>query len=117
MILKYYCSILSAVIARPHGNIDIHVVGIPPGSSNGWTKVETFEGFFNSVRYRLLLNGAEGDAERIDFIDQNRSVARRASYTTCRREDYPGWVPAWILTAATIRTDSEENVARRRARS
>lgn len=96
--------------ARASGNVYINKAGNVYEGPDLQLKVETFEGFFNSVRYRLLVNGAEGDAERIDFIDQNRSVARRASYTTCRREDYPGWTPAWILNAATIRTDTEENV-------
>ena len=96
--------------ARATGNVYVNQGGNVYEGPQLQLKVETFEGFFNSVRYRLLLNGAEGDAERVDFIDQNRSVARRASYTTCRREDYPGWMPAWVLRAATIRTDTEENV-------
>ena len=96
--------------ARATGNVYVNQAGNVYEGPQLQLKVETFEGFFNSVRYRLLVNGAEGDAERIDFIDQNRSVARRASYTTCRREDYPGWMPAWILRAAAIRTDTEENV-------
>ncbi|MDM0064968.1 LPS assembly protein LptD [Variovorax sp. J31P207] len=73
-------------------------------------KLETFEGFFNRVRYRFLANGGQGEAERIDFIDSHVSVARIATYTTCRPEDYPGWMPAWLLSAATLTTDTEENV-------
>ncbi len=96
--------------ARATGNVYVNKAGSIYEGPELQLKVETFEGFFNNVRYRLLVNGAEGDAERIDFIDQNRSVARRATYTTCRREDYPGWMPAWVLTAANIRTDTEENI-------
>ncbi len=96
--------------ARATGNVYINQAGNVYEGPLLQLKVESFEGFFDSVRYRLLVNGAEGEAERIDFIDQSRSVARGASYTTCRREDYPGWTPAWILNAATIRTDTEENI-------
>ena len=97
-------------IARATGNVYVNQAGNIYEGAELQLKLETFEGFFNNVRYRLLINGAEGDAERIDFIDHSRSVARRASYTTCRREDYPGWMPAWIVRAANIRTDTEENV-------
>ena len=74
-------------------------------------KVESFEGFFDHVRYTLLANGAHGEAERIDFVDPKVSVARHATYTTCLRENYAGWMPAWMLTAVTLTTDTESNVA------
>lgn len=37
---------LSTAVHHPDGPIDVHVVHVPPGSSNGWTKVEIFEGIF-----------------------------------------------------------------------
>ncbi len=71
-------------------------------------KVDAFEGFFTQPRYRFLRNGAYGQAERIDFIDPDRSVIRNATYTTCQRESDPDWSPAWLLTAERISIDSEE---------
>lgn len=37
-------SVLSVNIAAPKSNLEIHSAHIPPGSSHGWKKIETFEG-------------------------------------------------------------------------
>ncbi|CAN7713323.1 LPS-assembly protein [Variovorax sp. CF079] len=97
-------------LAKARGNVRVNQAGNVYEGPELELKLETFEGFFNNVRYRFLATGGGGDAERIDFVDSNISVARRATYTTCRREDYPGWMPAWLLSAATLTTDTEENV-------
>jgi LPS-assembly protein len=96
--------------ARATGNVYVNQAGNTYEGPELELRIETFEGFFNKVRYRFLANEGWGDAERIDFIDSNVSIARMATYTTCRPEDYPGWIPAWLLRAKTITTDKEENV-------
>ncbi len=97
-------------LATANGHVHVNQAGNVYEGPELQLKLERFEGFFNNVRYRFLATGGNGDAERIDFIDRNRSVARRATYTTCRREDFPGWMPAWVLSAATVSTDTEEDV-------
>ena len=97
-------------LAKAQGNVRVNQGGNVYEGPELQLKVETFEGFFSNVRYQFLATGGNGDAERIDFVDSNISVARKATYTTCRREDYPGWVPAWLLSAATLTTDTEENI-------
>ncbi|MES2533230.1 MAG: LPS-assembly protein LptD, partial [Pseudomonadota bacterium] len=97
-------------LAKATGNVRVNQAGNIYEGPELQLKVETFEGFFNKVRYSFLATGGQGEAERIDFVDNNVSVARRVTYTTCRREDFPGWMPAWLLTAATMTTDTEENV-------
>ena len=74
-------------------------------------RMDAFEGFFEQPRYHLLANDAHGEADRIDFLDDKRAVVRNATYTTCRREPGPDWVPDWLLRAATLRFDSEEETA------
>jgi len=96
--------------AKARGNVRVNQAGNVYEGPELELKLETFEGFFNNVRYSFLANGGHGEAQRIDFVDSKVSVARSATYTTCRREDYPGWMPAWLLTAATMTTDTEENV-------
>lgn len=97
-------------LAKATGNVRVNQAGNVYEGPELQLKLETFEGFFNKVRYRFLASGGLGEAERVDFVDSNISIARQATYTTCRREDYPGWMPAWLLTAATLTTDTEENV-------
>jgi LPS-assembly protein len=96
--------------AKAHGNVRVNQAGNVYEGPELELKLETFEGFFNNVRYSFLATGGHGEAQRIDFVDSSVSVARSATYTTCRREDYPGWMPAWLLTAATMTTDTEENI-------
>ncbi len=96
--------------ARAVGNVRVNHGGNIYEGPELELRLETFEGFFNRVRFEFLANGGRGDAQRIDFIDSNVSIARMATYTTCRPEDYPGWMPAWLLKAKTITADTEENV-------
>ncbi len=48
--------------------------------------MDAFEGFFTEPRYRFLNNDAHGEADRVDFIDDERAVIHNATYTTCQRE-------------------------------
>ena len=93
-------------LARARGNVRINRAGNVFEGPELEMRVEAFEGFFTQPSYSLLPNGAHGQAERIDFIDKDRSVVRNATYTTCEREPGPSW-PAWILTARNIELDNE----------
>jgi LPS-assembly protein len=73
-------------------------------------KLDSFEGFFNQPRYYFLKNDSHGEADRVDFIDDQRAVIHNATLTTCRRLPGPSWMPDWILRANTIRLDNEEDV-------
>ena len=73
-------------------------------------KVDAFEGFFNEPSYHFLRNDAHGRADRVDFLDAQRSVIHNASFTTCKRQPGPDWLPDWILKASSISMDSEEDV-------
>jgi LPS-assembly protein len=73
-------------------------------------RLETFEGFFNEPSYHFLRNEAHGQADRIDFLDEQRAVIHNATFTTCRRLPGPSWMPDWILKASTISLDNERDV-------
>ena len=50
---------VSAVIMAPHAELELHTVHVPPGSSNGWVKIEVLEAVFAGLsrptdRPRLL---------------------------------------------------------------
>ncbi len=95
-------------LAKARGNVLINRAGNTFEGPSLELKVDAFEGFFNQPQYRFLKNNAYGEAERVDFIDDKRAIIRNASYTTCQRQPGPSWMPAWILNAASIRIDNEE---------
>jgi LPS-assembly protein len=70
-------------------------------------QLERFEGFFLQPRYEFDRLQAGGRAERIDFIDNKRSVAHQAWYTSCPRDD--GDRPAWVLHTDRVQLDFERN--------
>jgi LPS-assembly protein len=96
--------------AKATGNVRINRAGNVYEGSLLELKVEAFEGFFNEPRYHFLQNDAHGEADRIDFLDENHAVVRNATYTTCRRQPGPSWMPDWILRATSISLDNEEDV-------
>ncbi|NVO07405.1 MAG: LPS-assembly protein LptD [Rhodoferax sp.] len=73
-------------------------------------KVESFEGFFQQPSFHFGQNDAHGEASRADFLDASHTVVHDASYTTCRRLPGPSWMPDWVLRAATISLDNDEEV-------
>ncbi len=96
--------------ARAEGKVRINRAGNVYEGPLLELKLGTFEGFFKEPRYEFLNNSAHGEAEQINFIDQNRSVISHASFTTCRRLPGPDWLPDWVLRATTLQLDSEQEV-------
>lgn len=100
----------STDLAKARGNVRINRAGNVYEGPLMELKIDTFEGFFEQPRYFFLKNEAQGEADRVDFLDEQRAVIHNASYSTCRREPGPSWMPAWILRASTITLDNEEDV-------
>ena len=71
-------------------------------------RLDRFEGFFTAPRYWFLSNGGNGQAERVDFLDDKHLTAHGARYTTCQRDNEESWKPAWVLTATRVEFDMEQ---------
>jgi LPS-assembly protein len=95
-------------LARARGHVHLNRAGSVFEGPLLELKVDSFEGFFNEPHYQFPRNDAYGDASRVDFIDNKRAVIHNATYTTCKRRPGPSWMPDWILRAASIRIDEEE---------
>lgn len=67
-------------------------------------------GQFEAERYELP-GGAHGEMQGIEFLDNSRRLIRNASYTTCRRDGTPGWIPDWVLQTQSLEVDDEEATA------
>ncbi len=76
-------------------------------------RLESFEGVFESPRYQFLRGQAHGEAQKIEFLSEERSRIHKATYTTCKRDGSPDWMPDWMLSANTLELDTgtDEGVA------
>ena len=102
--IEYYQPI-DQLISR--GNVRINSGGNVFKGPELQLKIDLFEGYFLSPSYRFLSGGGNGTAERIDFIDDQRLVARGATFTTCERSDEASWEPAWVLSGSSFKFDQE----------
>ena len=72
-------------------------------------QADAFQGKFLQPTYSLLKGGGHGEASEIEFIDPQRAVIRNATYTTCARVPGPSWLPEWVLKAASLQVNEEDN--------
>jgi LPS-assembly protein len=73
-------------------------------------RLQRFEGFFLQPEFELGSLGSGGRADRIDFIDDARSVAARALYSSCPRDGTAD--PDWLLQADRVKIDTETQEGR-----
>jgi LPS-assembly protein len=97
-------------LARARGQVRINRAGNVYEGPLLELKLDAFKGFFSQPNYYFPKNDANGQADRVDFIDEQRSIIHNASLTSCRRLPGPDWLPDWILRAATIHIDNESDV-------
>ncbi len=72
-------------------------------------KVDSFQGRFEKPDFELYASGGYGQADEVEFVDNERTIVRQAKYTTCRRTPGPGWLPEWLLKATQLTIDEEES--------
>ncbi len=70
-------------------------------------KIQRFEGYFTNPTYFFGRIGAGGKADRIDFIDSERTVATKATYSSCPADGSGD--PAWLLTSDRVKMDFNTN--------
>jgi LPS-assembly protein len=68
-------------------------------------RVDANEGYMTAPTYHFNLTGGSGSAERVDMIDNERSVVHRGTYTACQCADDP----SWYLDASRFDIDSGTN--------
>lgn len=97
-------------LARAQGRVRVNRAGNVYEGPLLELRVDAFEGFFATPNYRFLRNEAHGQADRVEFVDEQRAVVYNATFTTCRRVPGPGWMPDWILKASSISMDNADDV-------
>lgn len=68
-------------------------------------RIEEGRGYVLNPTYRLQLNNAQGEAERIDFESRDRATITEGSYSTCEGPD-----PDWYLKSSTLRLDKARDI-------
>jgi LPS-assembly protein len=96
--------------ASASGNVRMNRLGNVYEGTELDMNVGTFEGFFLKPQFQLLKNQAVGDAERVDFLGEKKSVITNARYSTCRRVPGEEWLPDWLLKATRLEMDTEEDI-------
>ncbi|WP_088283568.1 LPS-assembly protein LptD [Ideonella sp. A 288] len=97
-------------LARARGNVEIRKEGNVYKGPELQLRVQRFEGFFLQPEFELGLLGSGGRAERIDFIDDARSVASKALYSSCPRDGSGD--PDWLLQADRVKLDVQTQEGR-----
>lgn len=95
--------------ARAEGHVRLNRAGNLYTGPELQLQVETFEGFFTQPTFSFLKNGGYGEAARADFIDDQHTVVHDVRYSSCRRTG-PEWMPDWVLRAARVEIDNEQDV-------
>ncbi|MFM0552589.1 LPS-assembly protein LptD [Paraburkholderia sediminicola] len=54
-------------------------------------RVDSSEGFMTAPKYHFNVTGGSGSAERVDLLDNERSVFTKGTYTACACVDDPAW--------------------------
>ena len=92
---------------KAQGHVRVNQMGNVFEGPSAELQLDAVEGEFVAPRFHLP-QGGYGRAQSLQFIDPDRMAARGASYTTCRAKPGPEWLPEWLLTASTLRTDAVE---------
>ena len=94
--------------AKAQGQVRINRLGNVFEGPSLTLKLDTFEGEFEQPRFEFLKQGGQGDASRIEFINEDVAVAHDVRYSTCQRPPLGAWTPDWMVTASRIEFDNVE---------
>jgi len=94
---------------KASGDVKINREGNTFQGSSLTLQADAFQGHFLQADYTLLKGGGHGKASDIEFIDQQRAIIRNATYTTCARLPGPSWLPEWVLKAASLQVNEEND--------
>ena len=74
-------------------------------------KMDAMDGYMQDPVFFFSKGNGQGAAEKMLFIDDKKTVAEKASYTSCKRKPGPDWMPDWFMKADQISFDMDQNEA------
>lgn len=78
-------------MADAYGNVHLSGNGATFAGPEAHMKIESSEGFMTTPKYHFTVTGGSGSAERVDLLDNERSVFTRGTYTACQCSEDPAW--------------------------
>jgi len=78
-------------MADAYGQVRMNNNGTTFAGPEAHLRVDSSEGFMTAPKYHFNVTGGSGSAERVDLLDNERSVFTRGTYTACACADDPAW--------------------------
>jgi LPS-assembly protein len=78
-------------MADAYGQVHVINNGISFAGPEAHMRVEASEGYMPAPKYHFNLTGGSGSAERVDMLDNERSVFTSGTYTACQCATDPAW--------------------------
>ncbi|ANB71291.1 LPS biosynthesis protein [Paraburkholderia phytofirmans OLGA172] len=78
-------------MADAYGQVHLNNNGATFAGPEAHMRVDSSEGFMTAPKYHFTVTGGSGSAERVDLLDNERSVFTKGTYTACSCTDNPAW--------------------------
>ncbi|CAB3639932.1 LPS-assembly protein LptD [Paraburkholderia rhynchosiae] len=78
-------------MADAYGQVRMNNNGTTFAGPEAHLRVDSSEGFMTAPKYHFNVTGGSGSAERVDLLDNERSVFSKGTYTACACADDPAW--------------------------
>jgi LPS-assembly protein len=78
-------------MADAYGSVHVINNGIAFTGPEAHMRIEASEGYMPAPKYHFNVTGGSGSAERVDMLDNERSVFSHGTYTACQCATDPSW--------------------------
>jgi len=78
-------------MADAYGQVHLNNNGATFNGPEAHMRVDSSEGYMSAPKYHFNVTGGSGSAERVDMLDNERSVFTKGTYTACSCTDNPAW--------------------------
>ena len=74
-------------------------------------QIDAMNGYMLDPVFFFSKGNGQGTAERIEFIDDKKTIAQKVMYSSCKRKPGPDWLPDWFMKADQMTFDQNDNEA------
>ena len=74
-------------------------------------QIDAMNGYMLDPVFFFAKGNGQGTAERIEFIDDKKTVAKKVMFSSCKRKPGPDWLPDWFMKADQMAFNQDDNEA------